>query len=154
MYIPTFNLSNYWLSFYSLYGSAISTLSNKWYNQEAIYGSSCTQYKLNQYYLAFQLGAMVRFELDKGYESSYSYYNIKYGLDDKKKILSCNNINLNDILDIFDIVFIGGMGIGNMGIGESFSIEPNQILTIQTVVDITTLLTNTNDCVTIFNDCL
>lgn len=153
MFLPISNLDSYWFSFYNLYGSSILTLSSKWSSQEKIYGNSCTQYKVNQYYLAFYLGVMIRNELDKGYESSASYYETKYGISDKRKILTCHNINLDKILDIFDISFTEGEGIEGMEIENNFIVEPDYTNT-NVSYNITTLLTNLSTCTSIYTDCI
>lgn len=153
MFLSINNLNKYWYSFYKLYGSAILNLSDKWSNQEKIYGNSCTQYKVNQYYLAFYLAVMIKNELDKGYTTSATYYETKYNISDKKKILICYNINLDKIFDIFDIHFTEDSGIGEIGIEDTLVVEPNYTNSISTV-NITNLLNNLNSCNSIYNDCI
>ena len=153
MFLHISNLTDYWYSFYNLYGNSILNISSKWANQEKIYGNSCTQYKVNQYYLAFYLGVMIKNELDKGYTTSATYYETKYAISDKRKILTCYNISLDKIFDIFDIHFTEDNGIGGIGIEDTLVVEPNYTNN-NSIINITNLLNNLNSCNSIYNDCI
>lgn len=152
MFYPIDNLSSYWNTFWGIYGEDILALSDKWYNNEAIHGTSCKQYKVYQYYLAFYLGVLIKAEIDNGQEVDYDYFNTKYGLDDKKNKLACNNISLDEVLSSFGIAWEDNTGIEGMGIEENFIVEPDYTLPTPTV-DVAALMATPDYCLTIYNEC-
>ena len=153
MFLPVDNLKTYWNNFYNLYGNTILNLSSKWYNEESIYGSSCIQFQVNSYYLAFTLALMIKREIDKGYVSTYTYYNHKYNIDNKRCSLSCNGINLDKIFEVVNVVWDNSdMGINGMGIEVNFVIEPNYNLYTISTINIKTLLTEGNNCTSIYDN--
>ena len=96
-------LRGYWTSFWNLYGTDILTLSAKITNDENVRDKSCRIYKLQQYYLAFDLAYLIKIELNRGTYLSEDYYETKYSIEDKREKLACNGISLDRLFTIFGI---------------------------------------------------
>ena len=135
-YIPTDTLSKFWLDYWSLYKNDIVTLLDNSYNDEKISGFTCKNYKLSQYFLAFELVVMIYNELNTYTGITEDYINTKYNIADKRHKLACNHIDLYAIYNIFGISFRNGSGIEGMGIEQTFKVEHTTNTGITSSIDI------------------
>lgn len=151
-YLDSVTLSNNWKSYYEYYQSDITALLLASYNDEKINDYTCKNYKLAQYFFAFDLVVMVYNEIVNYEGITSAYLNTKYDLVRLQHNLACNDISLEVIFNIFGISFNNNTGIEGIGIEESFEIEPSDI-TVPTSITVDELLALLGThCTTIFDD--
>ncbi len=113
-------------AFWNLYKVKILELNTRAWKEEDLRGESLTQWSIMQYYNVLSLVILIYLDIKKNNTiyPTWSYYNTKYDLDNKKKCLACNNIDLDKILNIFDLPFTSiGEGIGAMEIETNLEIN-------------------------------
>ena len=145
--------------FFAFYRTTILALHSKQWKQESIKDKSCIQYTIQQFYLALYVVLLIKYEVDKGVNTDWQYYIDKYNLADKAKKFACNGISLKKILAIFglptavsteDVTNIEG-GISFVGINITFEVGGSTTES-NTVVDINTLLSLSDNCVNFINN--
>lgn len=98
-------IRGYWTAFWNLYGSTILSLTTKLFRDESVRDRSCRIYKVEQFYLAFELCYLIKIELNRRVNLDEDYYEAKYSIADKKQKLACHGISLTDMFNIFSITF-------------------------------------------------
>lgn len=124
-------------------------LHAKQWKKEDISGSSKTQYKIMSYYSAMYLALLIRLEIDKGYNTDWSYYITKYNLREVRKELACCKIDLDDILACFGLPTISVLqGVGGMQVETTLIVQPTTLPVVSepTIVDIEELLNYPSKC--------
>jgi hypothetical protein len=101
-FVHSEDILNKWYTYFNYYKSDILDLQSKLFNQEDYKGTSKIHYRIQQYYLAFDLVKLIWLELSWN-SQPWSYYETKYDLDNKRRILGCLGIDLDVILNIFGI---------------------------------------------------
>lgn len=149
---PT-ELNTYLYNYWQLYNDDINTLNARWWKDEDIWGSSCRMYKVYQYYFAFYYVELIYIEYNRGFNTEYSYYETKYNIEETRKKLGCNGINLSRIFEIFGLFLSENDGIEGMGIEQSFVVEPNNVTVTPVTYVISNLINNPYTCTSIFNNC-
>lgn len=134
------DLQNKWFNYFNHYKEDILKLQKAYFNEEDYNGRSKIQYKIQQYYLAFELGVMIWQEM-KWNNQSWEYYKTKYDLDNKATILSCLGIDFNIIKNIFELNTIDS----SIQIFDSSDDELQNV--IQQVYDISELLKNEGEII-------
>lgn len=139
---------------YLLYKDKLHELHQKQWKDEDIHGESCVQYITYQYYLAILLVTLISKEVKEGVNTDWSYYEETYDLETKRKNLACNGIDLDDILNIFDLPINNESveGIEGVEIEASFQIEGSGNFGIGNVENIGYLLANPNGCFNFIDD--
>ncbi len=124
-------------------------LHTKQWKEEDISGSSKVQYKVMSYYSAMYLALLIRTEVDKGYNTDWSYYITQYNLREVRKELACCKIDLDDILACFQLPAVSATsGVGAVEIESTLIVEPTTLPVViePTIVDINELLNNPSTC--------
>ena len=130
---------------FALHRLSIMELHGKQWNEEDIKGYSNIQYRIQQYYLAYYFALLIWYEVNEGLNKAWKYYEVKYDIDRIRKALACNNIDLDQILAVFDLPITDTLGINNIGISNTLEIAPfneasepvypsvpiNELLTVQ-----------------------
>lgn len=115
-------INDFWIAF----KSDILKLTTKSWKEEDNRGSSLTHWKIMQYYNVLSLMILIYFDIEKNKTiySEWSYYNTKYKLDEYRKCLACECIDLDKILTIFGFPFAECTeGIECMNIETTFIVE-------------------------------
>ncbi len=112
--------------FWTTFKSDILKISTLSWKQEDYAGKSYNQWKVMQYYSALSLVVLIYLDVQRNASLNYdwSYYNSKYDLDNKRKCLACECIDLDKILTIFGFPFTTcGGGIECMSNEQTFIVE-------------------------------
>lgn len=112
--------------FWLIFKTDILKLSNLSWKEEDYTGKSYNQWKVMQYYSVLSLIILLYLDIQKNktVHTNWDYYNTKYKLDEKRKCLACECIDLDKILTIFNFPFINcGGGIECMNIENTFIVE-------------------------------
>lgn len=124
-------------------------LINNFLNQvkdEELKGESCKQYNFH-FYLALYLVTLVYQDFIKNSENNWEFYIKKYNLYKLRDCLLCNNINLNDVLNAFELPILTGNGINFLEVEETLEIEPIDLSNNQNIkIDLISLLNYSNYC--------
>jgi hypothetical protein len=122
------DLDNYILAFQLKYNAITTKNVLAQFNEENIRNKSNLQYKTIYYYLALYYVILIYLEYKKGFNQDWNYYINKYKIDCVRKTLFCHKINLDKILELFNLpqIFVID-GINTLGIEENFVVENNNI---------------------------
>lgn len=145
-------------NFFQYYYNDIMQLYQKFWFQESIYDKSCIQYQINQYNGAIILLSLISYEVNEGIQTDWSYYIDKYKLDDKAKILACNNISLKKGLEIFGLntavnvnEIVDNNAVEYAIVENTLIVEPSDT-TSDIIVDISDLLALEDNCYNLLDD--
>lgn len=141
-----------------LYKTDILKLHNKVWKDEDYEGESCNQFVLYQYYLAIYFVVLIWLYVQQNPNKTWVEIEEHFDINNKRKQLACNNIDLDKILNIFSLPLKGTChgGIENMGFEHCFIIEPSSVCQVTPnteVVDMLAILNNMNHCVNHINNC-
>ena len=118
------------LNFFQKYEKDIILLSLNQFKQENLKGSSKIQYQKSIYYIYSLIYALcIYLDVQDNSEITLKDLEEKYKLSCVKKELACKKINFDDVLNIFNIIINESEngGIENIGIEDSFEVEPNEV---------------------------
>lgn len=92
-------------SFFTEFKVNILLFTNKQWNSEDLKGSSFYQWKVKKYYDLLYLIILLYTDIQKNIKLNlgWQYYVTKYNLVEFKKCLACDNISLDQALNIFGI---------------------------------------------------
>jgi len=97
------NVDKYLNLYYSKYHDKIHKLIDTIISNENIYNVSDKQYILNQFFYVFSLITLLYIEYKRGFIVDWNYYIQKYNLLNLSKKIACNGMELNKILNIFEL---------------------------------------------------
>lgn len=144
---------------FGLYRESILNLHKKQFKEEDVRGKSKQHYFIQQYYLAFLYVYLIFLEVKEGVYTDWSYYENKYEISKYRKAFACHNIDLDDLLAIYDLPLKTNAscvsGINSMAIEKCFIVEPSTLaVPIIETADIASLLANSHECTNyILTDC-
>jgi len=113
-------------AFWKLYKDEIFKLSQLSWKQEDITGKSYAQWHAFQYHNALRLVILLYLDIEKNGKiyTTWEYYKTKYKLDKYKECLVCAGIDLDKILNIFNLPFEDCTGgIECMDVEGTFIVE-------------------------------
>lgn len=139
--------------FFSLYKEDMLKLFSKLWKEEDRIEESDKIYNINQYLYVYLYCLLIKTEYLLGINTDWNYYIDKYKINEKRKLFACNDISLDNVLKVFGFPVINnGIGIENLGIENTFSVETSEGLTTTIVqISIQDLLDNPNGELTYLN---
>jgi len=143
-------LETYISKSFQLYKDKIIELHNEQFKQEDITGESKKQFKVLNYHIAILYVILIYNDIITKSNNllNWEYYNTKYEIDKYRISFACKGVDIDKILNIFNLPYINSNGIENMGIESNFIIEPLGIIPLIPVsFDINKLLSETSDCI-------
>jgi hypothetical protein len=139
--------------FFSLYKEDILKIFSKLWKEEDRIEESDKIYNLNQYLYVYLYCMLIKNEYLLGVNTDWNYYITKYKINEKRKLFACNGISLDNVLKVFSLPVINnGFGIENLGVENSFTIEPTDNLTNTIIkIDVNYLLSYPNNILLYLN---
>lgn len=137
---------------FQIYRSSVLSLTKKQWKEEDLKGKSLVQYSVAQYYYSIYIAVMMYNEIQRGFPHDPSYYIDKYSIENIRKCLACEGIDIDKILEVFDLPpEESSRGIELMEIENNMIVGPysanNLIPTAPSVpIDLRALISLPNSC--------